>query len=69
MISAYVEQAKPVPARIVEAVSKELDLQLKPMLDSAMDRVQGLEGIPGSGAVEFNQPLAFTTESIKESEL
>lgn len=31
MISAYVEQIVPIPARIIESVSAELDLELKPL--------------------------------------
>ncbi len=35
MISAYVEQVIPIPARIVESVSVELDLELRPLRASA----------------------------------
>jgi general secretion pathway protein A len=31
MISAYVEQLVPIPARIIESVSVELDLELEPL--------------------------------------
>ena len=37
LISAYVEQVKPVPARIVEAVSSELDLEQQPFVLSPVD--------------------------------
>ena len=36
LISAYVEQIKPVPARIVESVSAELDLAQQPFVISPM---------------------------------
>ena len=32
MINAYVEQIKPIPPRIIESVSRELDLDLQPFL-------------------------------------
>jgi general secretion pathway protein A len=38
MISAYVEQIKPIPARIVESVSIELDLGQQPFVISPMAR-------------------------------
>ena len=37
MIEAYVEQAQPIPARIVESVGKELDLDMQPFLVSAVN--------------------------------
>ena len=42
MISAYVEQIKPIPARIVESVSMELDLHQQPFVISPM----ALSGLP-----------------------
>ncbi len=42
MISAYVEQIKPIPARIVESVGKELDLDQQPFVLSPM----ALNGFP-----------------------
>lgn len=43
MISAYVEQVKPIPARIIESVSIELDLERRPFVDSPL----ALSGFPG----------------------
>jgi type II secretory pathway predicted ATPase ExeA len=37
MIEAYVEQIKPIPARIVESVGKELDLEMQPFLVASVD--------------------------------
>src|ERR1700722_2469541 len=42
LISAYVEQIKPIPARIVEAVSAELDLQQQPFVLSSL----AMSGLP-----------------------
>ncbi len=42
MISAYVEQIKPIPARIVESVSVELDLAQQPFVISPM----AMSGLP-----------------------
>ena len=42
MISAYVEQIKPIPPRIVESVSLELDLDEQPFVISPM----ALSGFP-----------------------
>ena len=42
MIEAYAEQVRPIPARIVEAVGNELDLDLQPFLVPAVD-AQGLK--------------------------
>jgi general secretion pathway protein A len=41
MLEAYVEQVKPIPARIVESVGKDLDLDMQPFLVSAIDPLGG----------------------------
>ena len=69
MISAYVEQIKPIPARIVESVSTELDLDDQPFLISPM-ALSGLQGniLPTTMFNTIN-PVADSTDSQKDSEL
>ena len=69
MISAYVEQIKPIPARIVESVSTELDLDDQPFLISPM-ALSGLQGntLPTTVFNTIN-PVADSTDSQKDSEL
>jgi general secretion pathway protein A len=68
MISAYVEQIKPIPARIVESVSTELDLNDQPFLISPM-ALSGLQGntLPTTLFNTIN-PVADSTDSLKDSE-
>ena len=68
MISAYVEQIKPIPARIVESVSTELDLDDQPFLISPM-ALSGLQGntLPTTVFNTIN-PVADSTDSLKDSE-
>ena len=68
MISAYVEQIKPIPARIVESVSTELDLDDQPFLISPM-ALSGLQGntLPTTVFNTIN-PVADCTDSLKDSE-
>jgi general secretion pathway protein A len=69
MISAYVEQIKPIPARIVESVGTELDLDEQPFVISPM----ALSGVQGSTlpTTMFNtiNPVADSTASLKDSEI
>jgi general secretion pathway protein A len=69
LISAYVEQIKPIPARIVESVCTELDLHQQPFLLSPI-ALAGLSETnlptPISTAVE---PIADTADSLKEREI
>jgi len=69
MISAYVEQIKPIPARIVESVSLELDLDHQTLLDSP-GTLTGLPVHPMPSAIPsaFN-PGADPTGSLKDIEL
>ena len=69
MISAYVEQIKPIPARIVESVSTELDLDDQPFLISPM-ALSGLQGniLPTTMFNTIN-PVADSTDSQKDGEL
>jgi general secretion pathway protein A len=69
LISAYVEQLKPIPARIVESVSTEFGLDEQPFLISPM----ALSGLPENTlpTTMFNtiNPVADSTDSLKDSEL
>jgi type II secretory pathway predicted ATPase ExeA len=69
MISAYVEQIKPIPARIVESVGTELDLDEQPFVISPM----ALSGVQGSAlpTTMFNtiNPVADSATSLKDSEI
>ena len=69
MISSYVEQIKPVPERIIESVSIELDLNQQPFIISPL----AMSGLPEAGlpaAISRNpNPLADSTHPLKESEL
>jgi type II secretory pathway predicted ATPase ExeA len=68
MISAYVEQVKPVPARIVESVATELDLEQQPFLISPL----AMSGLPENNlrATMFNtvKSIADSVDSLKERE-
>jgi type II secretory pathway predicted ATPase ExeA len=69
MISAYVEQIKPIPARIVESVGIELDLERQPFIISPM----ALSGLPEetlpAALFSILNPVADPTDSPKDSEL
>jgi type II secretory pathway predicted ATPase ExeA len=69
LISAYVEQIKPIPARIVEAVSAELDLQQQPFVLSSL----AMSGLPEDAVQDriprIIAPIVETTEARKENKL
>jgi type II secretory pathway predicted ATPase ExeA len=69
MISAYVEQIKPIPPRIVESVSLELDLDQQPFVISPM----ALSGLPeGSMSAAMSNsinPGADPADFLKDIEL
>ncbi len=69
LISAFVEQIKPVPARIVESVSLELDLAQQPFVISpmAMSRLPE-DPLPTVISSAIN-PVADSTDSLKDREL
>jgi type II secretory pathway predicted ATPase ExeA len=69
MISAYVEQIKPIPPRIVELVSLELDLEQQPFVISpmAMSRMPE-DSVPSNLSSTFN-PIADSVDSLKDIEL
>ena len=70
MISAYVEQIKPIPGRIVESVSMELELdEQQPFAISSM----ALSGFPEStlptALSSTISPVADSTDFLEDSEL
>jgi hypothetical protein len=69
MISAYVEQIKPVPARIIESVSVELDLEQQPFVISPM-AMSGFPDDPITSAISSNPfPVSDSLNPLKDSEL
>ncbi len=60
MVEAYVEQIKPIPARIVESVGKELELDMQPFLVSTVDA-------PGLPENQQAATMCNTVESIADS--
>lgn len=69
LISAFVEQIKPIPARIVESVSLELDLDQQPFVISPV-ALSGFpdNGLPNSISSQFGLG-AKSTDALKEREL
>jgi general secretion pathway protein A len=67
MISAYVEQIKPIPPRIVESVGRELGLDSQPFVLSPL-AMAGMpeEQIPMSSTIN---PVAGTPDTFKDIEL
>jgi type II secretory pathway predicted ATPase ExeA len=69
MISAYVEQIKPIPARIVQSVCVELDLDEQPFVLSPL----ALNGFPENtmqtAMSSTINPVADSADSQKDSEL
>jgi len=69
LISAFVEQIKPIPARIVESVSLELDLDQQPFVISPV----ALSGFPDNGlpnSISSQIGLGVkSTDALKEREL
>jgi type II secretory pathway predicted ATPase ExeA len=69
LISAFVEQIKPIPARIVESVSLELDLDQQPFVISPV-ALSGFpdNGLPNSISSQFGLGVK-STDALKEREL
>jgi general secretion pathway protein A len=69
MISAYVEQIKPIPPRIVESVCRELDLDSQPFVLSPM-AMAGMPEEPMPTAMSNNiNPAVSFTDTFKDIEL
>jgi general secretion pathway protein A len=69
LISAYVEQIKPIPARIVESVSTELDLCQQPFLISPMGMSGSTEITLPTAISNRAQPVTDAPDSLKEGEI
>ncbi|HEY6849252.1 MAG TPA: AAA family ATPase [Terracidiphilus sp.] len=69
LINAYVDQIKPVPARIIDLVSVELELDRQPFILSHMS-LSGLaeSNMPAGVASNFNSIKNFTNP-LKDTEL
>jgi type II secretory pathway predicted ATPase ExeA len=69
MISAYVEQIKPIPPRIVESVCRELDLDSQPFVLSPL-AMAGMpeEPMPTTMSSTIN-PAVSSTDTFKDIEL
>lgn len=69
MISAYVEQIKPIPPRIVEAVSLELVLDQEPFVISPL-AMSGIQNDPlSSSLIDPVVTIADPADSLKDIEL
>ena len=69
MINAYVEQVKPVPARIVELVSVELDLDKQPFLISSRAQSSSGEDAVPKTTSKAVQPVADSHDPRKERQI
>lgn len=69
MINAYVEQVKPIPARIVESVSLEFNLDEKPFLISTMTLSDPGEEILPRTLSNVSKAIADTRDPRKERQL
>jgi type II secretory pathway predicted ATPase ExeA len=69
LISAYVEQIKPVPARIVELVCVELDLDQQPFVVSPIALSGFTETTMPTGLSSNFNPIADFTNPLKDHEL
>jgi general secretion pathway protein A len=69
LINGFVEHIKPVPARIIDLVSVELDLDQQPFVLSPM-ALSGLAdpNMPAGAASNFN-PVKNFTNPLKDTEL
>ena len=69
LINAYVEQIKPVPARIIDLVSVELDLDQQPFVLSPMS-LAGFPDSSGPAALSSNfNAIKDFTNPLKDTEL
>jgi len=69
LISAYVEQVKPVPARIVEDVTSELDLEQQPFVLSSDDLPSAPDHALAKDMSFTIKPIVTTHDSRKENEI
>jgi general secretion pathway protein A len=69
MISAYVEQIKPIPPRIVESVCRELDLDTQPFVLSPMAFSGMSEEVMPSAMSGTLNPVVSSADTLKDIEL
>jgi len=69
LISAYVEQVKPIPARIVESVTIEFGLDEQPFVISPMAMSAVKENPFRTSTYNSINPIPDATDSLKDSEL
>lgn len=69
MINAYVEQVKPIPARIVESVSLEFNLDEKPFLISPMTLADSGEEVLPRTLSNASKSIADAKDPRKERQL
>jgi general secretion pathway protein A len=69
LIAAYVEQVKPVTARIVRDVSSELDLEQQPFVLSSVDRPAASDHVLTNDMSFTIKPIVEANDTRKENEL
>jgi general secretion pathway protein A len=69
LISAYVEQIKPIPARITEAIGMELALDHRPFVISSVGLAEPISPVSLHGAPNLVEPVAHQTQFQKEQDL
>ena len=69
LVSAYVEEIKPVPARIVESVSVELELTQRPFVISPADESESPGSSLPTGISSAVNPIADPAEFLTDGEL
>ena len=69
LMSAYVEQVKPVTALIVEEVSSELDLEQQPFVLSSVDLSAASNHVMTNDMSFTIQPIVEAKDSRKENEI
>jgi hypothetical protein len=69
LITAYVEQMKPIPSCIVESVCTELELDQQPFLISPMTPAGLPESAPSTAMFNAAKTMVNVTDFLKEREL
>jgi type II secretory pathway predicted ATPase ExeA len=69
LVSAYVEQVKPVPARIIQDVTSELDLEQQPFVLSPEDLAKPSDRTLTNDMSFTIKPIVEANDSRKENEI
>jgi type II secretory pathway predicted ATPase ExeA len=69
LVSAYVEEIKPVPARIVESVSAELELTPRPFVITPIAKSESLSNSLQTGISSTAGPISDPAEFLTDGEL